>query len=55
MPPEWAALFGQRKLVFLLLARLICDTAAGFAGGLAGGLAFAAAAVQRALAQVAGL
>ena len=42
-------------LAFLLvLALLICNTAAGLAGRLARGLAFAAAAVLRALAKVAG-
>ena len=39
----------------LILALLICDTAAGLAGRLAGSLALAAATVLCALAQIAGL
>ena len=43
-------------LAFLsAFALLVCDTAAGLACGLAGSLALAAAAVLRALAQIAGL
>ena len=40
--------------MILLLALLICDTAAGLASGLAGSLAFAAAAIFGALTQIAG-
>ena len=47
--------FCSRKSVGLLLTGLVCNTAAGFASRLAGGLALTAAAVQGALAQVAGL
>ena len=43
------------QLLFLVLALLIGDTAAGLAGRLAGSLALAAAAVLCALAQIAGL
>ena len=41
--------------LLLALALLIGDAAAGLAGGLAGSLAFAATAILRALAQIAGL
>ena len=52
MPPNRRH-FGYVQL--LILALLICDTAAGLASGLAGSLAFAAAAILRALTQIAGL
>ena len=42
-------------LALFVLALLVSNTAAGLASGLARGLAFAAAAVLRALAQIAGL
>ena len=45
----------QLRLLFLALALLIGDTAAGLAGRLAGSLALAAAAVCSAFAQVTGL
>ena len=45
----------RKLLVFLVLALLVCDTAAGLACGLAGSLAFAAAAVLCALAKILGL
>ena len=45
----------QLRLLFLALALLIGDTAAGLAGRLAGSLALAAATVLCALAQIAGL
>ena len=45
---------GKKLLRFLVLALLVCDAAARLASGLAGCLAFAAAAVLRALAQIAG-
>jgi hypothetical protein len=56
MPPDG----GRNRLesvilLFLVLALLVGDTAAGLAGGLAGGLAFAATAVLRALAQITGV
>ena len=48
--------FGANHLfILLVLALLICDTAARLASRLAGSLAFAAAAVLGALAQIAGL
>ena len=52
MPPKPAAF---RYMQLLVLAGLVCDTAAGLASGLARGLALTAAAVLSALAQVAGL
>jgi hypothetical protein len=56
MPPDG----GRNRLesvilLFLVLALLVGDTAAGLARGLAGRLAFAAAAVLRALAQITGV
>ena len=45
----------MQLLALSVLALLIGDTAAGLASGLAGSLALAAAAVLRALAQIAGL
>ena len=51
MPPKPAAF----RHVQLLLALLVCDTAAGLASGLAGSLALTAATVLSAVAQVAGL
>ena len=44
----------NRSALFLIFARLVCNTAAGLASGLAGSLAFAAAALLRAFAKVAG-
>ena len=44
----------QKLLAFFVLASLVSNAAAGLASGLAGSLAFAAAAVFRALAKVAG-
>ncbi len=56
MPPRPAAFRYVQLLAFLgALALLICDTAAGLAGRLAGSLAFAATAILRTLAQIAGL
>ena len=52
MPPVTAAF---RYVQLLILALLICDTAAGLACRLAGSLAFAATAILRALTQIAGL
>ena len=43
------------KLLILVLALLVSDTAAGLASGLAGSLALAAATILSALAQVTGL
>ena len=40
------------KLLFVVFALLVCNTAGGLASGLAGGLAFAAAAGLSALVQV---
>ena len=45
----------QLRLLFLALALLIGDTAAGLAGRLAGSLALTAATVLRAVAQIASL
>ena len=56
MPPgKTAAFHFQSLLALLILALLICDTAAGLAGRLAGSMALAAAAVLGAVAQVSGL
>ena len=56
MPPVIDGIFiGTKLLVFLLFALLVCNTTAGLASRLARGLAFAAAAVLRACAKVAGL
>jgi hypothetical protein len=43
---------GKLKLLFVVFALLVCNTAGGLASGLAGGLAFAAAAGLSALVQV---
>jgi hypothetical protein len=53
MPPGSAAFL--RCVLFLVLASLVGNAAAGLASGLAGSLALAAAAVLGALAQVTGL
>jgi hypothetical protein len=50
-----AAFWCEFLFVLLVLALLICDTAAGLAGRLAGSLAFAATAILRAVTQIAGL
>ena len=57
MPPLQAAfiVFSRTLLVSLLLALLVGDAAAGLACGLAGSLAFAAAAIFRALTEIAGV
>ena len=47
------SLFALFVVFACVLALLICDAAAGFASGLAGCLAFAAAAVFRAVTQIA--
>ena len=55
MPPGSAAFRGMQLLALLgALALLVGDATAGLAGRLAGSLALAAAAVLRAVAQVAG-
>ena len=48
------SLIEKKLLLFLVLALLVSDAAAGLASGLARGLALAAAAVLGAVAQVAG-
>ena len=56
MPPgKTAAFHFQSLLALLILALLICDTAAGLAGRLAGSLALAAAALLGALTKVTSL
>ena len=52
---NWAAPFGNKILLILVLALLVCNTTAGLASRLAGSLALAAATVASAVAQVAGL
>ena len=54
MPPKSAAFLQNSNVKLLVLALLVCDTAAGLASGLARGLALAAAAVLCAFAQIAG-
>jgi hypothetical protein len=53
MPPVGGILI--QDLFSLVLALLVCDTAAGLASGLAGSLALAATAVLCALAEIARL
>ena len=55
MPPFATAAFPYVQLLFLVLALLIGDTAAGLASRLAGSLALTAATILCALAQIAGL
>ena len=55
MPPFATAAFPYVQLLFLVLALLIGDTAAGLASRLAGSLALTAATVLSTVAQIAGL
>ena len=55
MPPGLGGIFFLiAKLLIFAFALLVCHAAAGLAGRLAGSLAFAATAILRALAQIAG-
>ena len=46
---------GKLKLLFVVFALLVCNTAGGLASGLAGGLALAATTVVYALSEITGL
>ena len=54
MPPASDGIFYWQKLVLLVLAGLVSNTATGLASGLARSLAFATAALSSALAKVTG-